>query len=104
MNYQFKLLNLRQMQNFIDNVTVIFNNELKSTLSSSGRLSIDATSYSIYAYETLKIGLENTDEATTIGIAKLKPYYFIMRDTSLATDNFEQLWNAYNKGTIRKVL
>jgi adenine-specific DNA-methyltransferase len=31
-----------------------------------------------------------------------------MRDSSLATDNvadnFEQLWNAYSKDTIRKVL
>ena len=51
---------------------------------------------------------ENIDEATITEIAKLKPYYFIMRDSSLATDNvadnFEQLWNAYSKDTIRKVL
>ena len=51
---------------------------------------------------------ENIDEVTITEIAKLKPYYFIMRDSSLATDNvadnFEQLWNAYSKDTIRKVL
>ena len=51
---------------------------------------------------------KNIDEATITEIAKLKPYYFIMRDSSLATDNvadnFEQLWNAYSKDTIRKVL
>ena len=51
---------------------------------------------------------EKIDEATITEIAKLKPYYFIMRDSSLATDNvadnFEQLWNAYSKDTIRKVL
>ena len=51
---------------------------------------------------------ENIDEATITKIAKLKPYYFVMRDSSLATDNvadnFEQLWNAYSKDTIRKVL
>ena len=51
---------------------------------------------------------ENIDEATITEIAKLKPYYFIMRDSSLATDNvadnFEQLFNAYSKDTIRKVL
>ena len=51
---------------------------------------------------------ENIDEATITEIAKLKPYYFVMRDSSLATDNvadnFEQLWNAYSKDTIRKVL
>ena len=51
---------------------------------------------------------ENIDEVTITEIAKLKPYYFVMRDSSLATDNvadnFEQLWNAYSKDTIRKVL
>lgn len=51
---------------------------------------------------------ENIDEATITEIAKQKPYYFIMRDSSLATDNvadnFEQLFNAYSKDTIRKVL
>ena len=51
---------------------------------------------------------EKIDEATITEIAKQKPYYFIMRDSSLATDNvadnFEQLWNAYSKDTIRKVL
>ena len=51
---------------------------------------------------------ENIDETTITEIAKLKPYYFVMRDSSLATDNvadnFEQLWNAYSKDTIRKVL
>ena len=48
------------------------------------------------------------DETTITEIAKQKPYYFVMRDSSLATDNvadnFEQLWNAYSKDTIRKVL
>lgn len=51
---------------------------------------------------------EKIDEATITEIAKQKPYYFIMRDSSLATDNvadnFEQLFNAYSKDTIRKVL
>ena len=37
-----------------------------------------------------------------------KPYYFYMRNLGLESDkvldNFEQLWNAYSKDTIRKVL
>ncbi len=41
-------------------------------------------------------------------IAKMKPYYFIMRDSSLATDNvadnFDQIFNAYSKDTIRRIL
>lgn len=41
-------------------------------------------------------------------VAKCKPYYFIMRDSSLASDNvadnFEQIFQAYSKDTIRKIL
>lgn len=48
-----------------------------------------------------------TTEAIT-EIAKTKPYYFITRDSALANDNtadnFEQIWSAYSKDTIRKVL
>ena len=51
---------------------------------------------------------ERIDEATIAEIAKQKPYYFVMRDSSMASDNvadnFEQLFNAYSKETIRKVL
>ena len=48
----------------------------------------------------------NEDVITTI--AKMKPYYFIMRDSSAANDNvidnFEQIFEAYSKDTIRKRL
>lgn len=41
-------------------------------------------------------------------VAKRKPYYFVMRDSSLASDNvsdnFEQIFQAYSKDTIRKIL
>ena len=41
-------------------------------------------------------------------VAKMKPYYFILRDSSLSSDNvadnFEQLFQAYSKDTIRKIL
>lgn len=41
-------------------------------------------------------------------IAKQSPYYFVMRDASLATDNdadnFEQIWQEYSKDTIRRIL
>ena len=41
-------------------------------------------------------------------VAKMKPYYFIMRDSSLSSDNvadnFDQIFNAYSKETIRRVL
>ena len=48
----------------------------------------------------------NEDVITTI--AKMKPYYFIMRDSSAANDNvidnFEQIFEAYSKDTIRRIL
>ena len=41
-------------------------------------------------------------------VAKMKPYYFIMRDSSLSSDNvadnFDQIFQAYSKETIRRVL
>ena len=52
--------------------------------------------------------LMSQDEATITEIAKQKPYYFIMRDSSLATDNvadnFEQIWEEYSKDTIRRII
>lgn len=48
-----------------------------------------------------------TDEVIT-EIAKQKPYYFVMRDSSMASDsvatNFEQIFAAYSPETVRKVL
>ena len=51
---------------------------------------------------------ENVNETTITEIAKQQPYYFIMRDSSLANDNvadnFEQIFNHYSKDTIRRIL
>lgn len=50
----------------------------------------------------------NIAEDTIKAIAKLKPYYFVMRDSSLASDNvadnFDQLFETYSKDTIRKII
>ena len=47
-------------------------------------------------------------EAVITEIAKLKPYYFVMRDSSLekdnVADNFDQIFDEYSKDTIRKIL
>ncbi len=51
---------------------------------------------------------ENVTENVITEIAKRKPYYFVMRDSSMANDsvatNFEQIFAAYSPDTIRKVL
>ena len=47
-------------------------------------------------------------EAAIKEIAKMHPVYFVMRDASAANDNvidnFEQLFEAYSKDTVRKIL
>ena len=51
---------------------------------------------------------EKVNEDVIKEVAKRKPYYFIMRDSSMASDNvadnFEQIFQAYSKDTIRRVL
>lgn len=51
---------------------------------------------------------ENVTAEIVKAIAMQKPYYFVMRDSSLADDsvatNFEQLFATYSPDTIRKVL
>ena len=51
---------------------------------------------------------EDVNETTITEIAKMKPVYFVMRDASAANDNvidnFEQLFEAYSKDTVRKIL
>lgn len=51
---------------------------------------------------------EEVNETVITDVAKRKPLYFIMRDSSLSSDqvadNFEQIFNAYSKDTIRRFL
>ena len=51
---------------------------------------------------------EDVNEQVIKDVAKQKPYYFVMRDSSLASDNvadnFEQIFQAYSKETIRRIL
>lgn len=51
---------------------------------------------------------EQVNESTIKEIAKQQPYYFVMRDSSLATDqvadNFEQIWEEYSKETVRRII
>ena len=51
---------------------------------------------------------EDVNESTIIEIARQHPYYFVMRDSTLATDNvadnFEQIWEEYSKDTVRRII
>ena len=51
---------------------------------------------------------EEVNETTITEIAKQHPYYYVMRDSSLANDqvadNFEQIFEHYSKDTIRRII
>lgn len=51
---------------------------------------------------------KNIDEKVITTIAKQKPYYFVMRDSSMASDsvatNFDQIFATYSPDSVRKVL
>jgi adenine-specific DNA-methyltransferase len=51
---------------------------------------------------------EKVNEEVIKEIAQQKPYYFVMRDSSLAqdnvADNFDQIFDEYSKDTIRRIL
>jgi adenine-specific DNA-methyltransferase len=51
---------------------------------------------------------EGVNESTIKEIAKKKPFYFVMRDSSMQTDNvadnFEQIWSEYSNETVRRIL
>ena len=51
---------------------------------------------------------KDVNETAIKAIAKQHPYYFVLRDASLATDNvadnFEQIWEEYSKDTVRRII
>ena len=51
---------------------------------------------------------DNVSDETITAVAKQQPYYFVMRDSSLASDsvatNFDQIFATYSPDTERKVL
>ncbi len=51
---------------------------------------------------------EEVNETTITEVAKRKPDYFVMRDSSLANDNvadnFEQIFEHYSKDTVRRII
>lgn len=51
---------------------------------------------------------KDVNETAIKAIAKQHPYYFVLRDASLSTDNvadnFEQIWEEYSKDTVRRII
>lgn len=81
---------------------VSLSSKIEKTLIDSKKVFNVAGNYLIACFDS-----DITDDTVT-AIAKQKPYYFVMRDSSLADDsvatNFDQIFATYSPGTVRKVL
>lgn len=81
---------------------VLLSSKIKETTIAGKRVFNVEDNYLIACFD------DNVTEDVITEIAKQKPYYFVMRDSSMANDsvatNFEQIFAAYSPDTVRKVL
>lgn len=81
---------------------VLLSSKIEQTELDGKRVFNVADNFLIACFDT------NVTEETITAIAKQKPYYFVMRDSSLADDsvaiNFDQIFATYSPDTVRKVL
>ena len=81
---------------------VLLSSKIEETTIAGKKVFNVADNYLIACFDS------DVAEETIKAIAKQKPYYFVMRDSSLANDsvatNFDQIFATYSPDTIRKVL
>lgn len=81
---------------------VLLSSKIEETVIGGKKVFNVADNYLIACFDK-----DVTDETIT-EIAKKKPYYFVMRDSSMANDsvatNFDQIFATYSPDTVRKVL
>ena len=81
---------------------VLLSSKIKETTIAGKRVFNVEDNYLIACFD------DNVTEEAITEIAKQKPYYFVMRDSSIANDsvatNFEQIFATYSPDTVRKVL
>ena len=81
---------------------VLLSSKIEQTELDGKRVFNVADNFLIACFDT------DVTEKTITAIAKQKPYYFVMRDSSLANDsvaiNFDQIFATYSPDTVRKVL
>lgn len=81
---------------------VLLSSKIEETVVGGKKVFNVADNYLIACFDK-----DVTDETIT-EIAKKKPYYFVMRDSSMANDsvatNFDQIFATYSPDTVRKVL
>lgn len=81
---------------------VLLSSKIEETIIGGKKVFNVADNYLVACFDS------NVTDETITQIAKKKPYYFVMRDSSMANDsvatNFEQIFATYSPDTIRKVL
>lgn len=81
---------------------VLLSSKIEETIIGDKKVFNVSDNYLIACFDS------NVTDETITEIAKKKPYYFVMRDSSMANDsvatNFEQIFATYSPDTIRKVL
>lgn len=81
---------------------ILLSSKIKETVIGGKRVFSVEDNYLMACFD------ENVTGEIIEEIAKMKPYYFVMRDSSLASDsvaaNFEQIFARYSPETIRKVM
>ena len=81
---------------------VLLSSKIKETTIAGKKVFNVEDNYLIACFDS------NVTEETIKAIAKQKPYYFVMRDSSMANDsvatNFDQIFATYSPDTVRKVL
>lgn len=81
---------------------VLLSSEIEETTIAGKKVFNVEDNYLIACFDS------DVTEETITAIAKQKPYYFVMRDSSMASDsvatNFDQIFATYSPDTVRKVL
>lgn len=81
---------------------VLLSSKIEETVIDGKKVFIVAYGFLIACFD------ESVTDETITAIAKKKPYYFVMRDSSMDSDsvatNFEQIFATYSPDTVRKVL
>ena len=84
------------------NLGVLLSSKIEETVIDGKKVFNVADGFLIACFDV------NVTEETITAIAKQKPYYFVMRDSSMASDsvatNFDQIFSTYSPDTVRKVL
>mgnify|MGYP000529724682 CR=1 FL=1 len=81
---------------------VLLSSKIKETTIAGKKVFNVEDNYLIACFDS------DVTEETITAIAKQKPYYFVMRDSSMASDsvatNFDQIFATYSPDTVRQVL